>query len=209
VKNNELFNLYGDCIRLGFNPIEDNLSTLLNAFENNWVHYNKKKPYNNRQGLSLTSLDGGLSGHPDLDSVKEYNEIHNLKLDEIDFCTKTPVVEKVASVQFLMNQFESVGRSHFIRFGYGGFFPYHRDGNFSLPTKSFRIFCLAHGKNKYDFCWLQENTVLPLIERDWYLINTLKEHAVFTFNKDVLICVINIPNTAHNINTVLRNLKIN
>ena len=40
----------------------------LEPFNNAWCPYNVKKP-NNRWGLSITSLDGNLSGIPDLDSL--------------------------------------------------------------------------------------------------------------------------------------------
>ena len=37
-----------------------------------FVQYNPRKKVD-REGLSITSLDGGLSGIPDLDSLREYN----------------------------------------------------------------------------------------------------------------------------------------
>ena len=38
---------------------------------------------------SITSLDGGFSNIPDLDSLKEYNDEHNVYIDE-PIKTKTP-----------------------------------------------------------------------------------------------------------------------
>ena len=63
---------YGDFIRLGFNF---DSKTYIKWTEENfdYVKYNPRKPIA-RYGLSLTSLDGGLSGIPDLDSLHEYNQ---------------------------------------------------------------------------------------------------------------------------------------
>ena len=49
-----------------------NPSTFLQATENyNWIPYNPRKNLP-RWGQSITSLDGEMSGIPDLDSVLEY-----------------------------------------------------------------------------------------------------------------------------------------
>ena len=52
---------------------ERQLMKEMEPFKDEWKPYNVRKP-NNRWGLSITSLDGGLSGIPDLDSVYEYNK---------------------------------------------------------------------------------------------------------------------------------------
>ena len=57
-----------------------------------YVQYNPRKPIN-RYGLSVTSLDGGVSGIPDLDSLGEYNKENNTQYTERDFETTTPVIE--------------------------------------------------------------------------------------------------------------------
>ena len=49
-----------------------------------YVHYNPRKDIK-RYGLSITSLDGGTSGVPDLDSLKDYNRENNTQLTECDF----------------------------------------------------------------------------------------------------------------------------
>lgn len=204
----QLFSLYGDVIPLKFDHVEANISDLLKPFDSNWKQYNSKKPHIKRFGLSITSLDGGLSGHPDLDSVKEYNEINNLKLDEADFNKKTPVINASASLFKITSKFSSLGRSHFIKFGAGGFFPYHRDGNFRLPAKSFRVFSLVNGNNKSDFVWLQEDRRLELIPGKWYAINTFKEHSVFAYTENTMIAVLNIPVSEENINVIIDHMEI-
>ena len=63
---------YGDVYALSLHTDRDILKELKKY---NWVQYNPRKNIP-RRGLSITSLDGGLSGIPDLDSVKEYNIKH-------------------------------------------------------------------------------------------------------------------------------------
>ena len=62
----------------------------LEPFENDWVRYNPKKP-NNRWGLSVTSLDGGLSGIPDLTSLKDWELQTGEVLNNHDIVTPTRV----------------------------------------------------------------------------------------------------------------------
>ena len=68
----DVSNLYSTLTRFGdYYPL--NLTGNANIIEelnNNfdWVKYNPRKNIN-REGLSITSLDGGLSGKPDLDSL--------------------------------------------------------------------------------------------------------------------------------------------
>ena len=56
-----------------------------------YVKYNPRKDIN-RYG-PITSLDGGLSGNPDPDSLPEYNRENNTKLNQRDFATPTSVYE--------------------------------------------------------------------------------------------------------------------
>ena len=65
------------------------LSTKINGWEVmkwteenfDYVRYNRRKDIN-RYGLSITSLDGGLTGIPDLDSLHEYNLENKTKHEE-------------------------------------------------------------------------------------------------------------------------------
>ena len=81
---------YGDsyALSLGLDTIK--LLKNLELYQDDWVQYNPRKNIP-REGLSVTSLDGGLSGVPDLDSIREYNIQNNLSLDETSFTTKTEV----------------------------------------------------------------------------------------------------------------------
>ena len=68
----------GNTFPLDFSINIKKLKEQLQDFDADWKQYNPRKP-NNRQGLSITSLDGGLSGVPDLDSLFEYNKQNNTK----------------------------------------------------------------------------------------------------------------------------------
>ena len=87
---------YGDsyALNLGLN-IPEFLNNL-KLYQDDWVQYNPRKNIP-REGLSVTSLDGGLSGVPDLDSIREYNIKNNTSLDETSFTTKTEVWDLVKS----------------------------------------------------------------------------------------------------------------
>ncbi|MEM7646115.1 MAG: hypothetical protein AAF203_04325, partial [Pseudomonadota bacterium] len=99
----------------------------LEPFQNDWKPYNPRKK-NNRYGLSVTSLDGSLSGVPDLDSLSEYNRENNLELTNQDFKKRTAVFESSPTLQKILDPFLPwLGRCHFIRLDSGGFFPEHYD----------------------------------------------------------------------------------
>ena len=107
----------------------DNLMKELKQFEDSWKPYNRKKP-NNRFGLSITSLDGGLSGIPDLDSLYEYNKLHNTSIDNQDINKYTEVYENMPTLQKIIKPWKPwLGRCHFLKLNSGGFFPEHYDIN--------------------------------------------------------------------------------
>ncbi len=89
--------LYGDILPLKFKLDYKKFEKGLKLFDDKWVQYNPRKNIP-RKGLSITSLDGGFSGIPDLDSLKEYNDEHNVYIDEPDIKTKTPFYPYVESV---------------------------------------------------------------------------------------------------------------
>ena len=66
----------------------------IEPFKNDWKKYNPKKEGNNRWGLSVTSLDGGLSGVPDLTSLLDYEKQTGITLHNHDLNTPTDVWKK-------------------------------------------------------------------------------------------------------------------
>lgn len=195
----------GDVVPLDFCLDINTLKKELKQFDTDWKQYNPRKP-NPREGLSITSLDGGLSGVPDLDSLFEYNKANNTKVTEVDINVKTPVAHAVTTLQPLLDAFATLGRSHFIRLNRGGFFPPHRDGKI-LGVTCFRVLTMCHNCNPGQFVFLYEDRKIYLEPGRPYFINTRKEHSVFSYVDDSVQCVLNVPLTEDNYNCVIKHLE--
>lgn len=155
-----------DCIQLNLPAVDVDLDSL------QWVQYNPRKAIG-RWGASLTSLDGGMSGTPDLDSVYEFNQLKGTQYREVDFKVWTP---QSKPFRFMGDLFE-IGRSHIIRLDAGGYFPYHRDAD----KDTFRLLYCIRNCNPLNMVWIQDRMTLAFEDRRWYYINTKKSHAVFSF----------------------------
>jgi hypothetical protein len=168
--------LYGDVIPLRLKLDYKKFEEGLKKYNNKWVQYNPRKNIP-RYGLSITSLDGGFSGIPDLDSLKEYNEQHNVNLDEPDIKTLTPFWPYVESA---LSKFSNhLGRTHLIKKSAGGQFPSHRDG-YDREIKSFRLFLPIYNCNPPFNYFILDDKILRFEHGRLYFINTLKEHIVIT-----------------------------
>ncbi len=137
-----------------------------------WHPYNPRKQIQ-RWGASLTSLDGKTDGVPDLDSLLEYNKENGTGYREKDFNQKT---EQFRPFDFLEDHFD-LGRSHVLRLGTGGFFPYHRD----FDPDTFRLLYTIQGCQSHNLVWILNNQVIQLQDQTWYYINTKMPHSVFSF----------------------------
>lgn len=158
-----------------------------------WKPYQAHKAGNNRFGLSVTSLDGGFSGEPDLMSLKEYRAITGKGHTEADFKLRTNVVEFLPELNTLLDFFEpNLGRTHFLRLDRGGFFPPHRDNGFMTNIESFRILVPIMGFGINDMKWIQEEQVLNLRVGTTYFINTTRSHSLFSFVDNCLMLVLNV-----------------
>mgnify|MGYP001175707445 CR=1 FL=1 len=192
---------YGDVYALNLN-IDCNVLKELKKY--NWVPYNPRKNIP-RRGLSITSLDGGLSGKPDLDSVREYNIKHNLNLDETSFNEKT---ELWPLVETALKPFEKhLGRTHFIQMDRTGCFPPHRD-QYSIEVNSFRLFIALENCNPPDNYFIIDNKVYYWEHGLVYFINTCKEHTVFTTDNTSTFCVANVVINEDSVQAVLDNLLV-
>ena len=178
--------------------IQENLET----FSQEWKPYNPRKKVA-REGLSVTSLDGGLSGVPDLDSVAEYNKKYNAGLSELSF-QKPTVVYPVAEPY--LKPFEGhIGRTHFIRMGKGGHFPPHRD-NRRAEVTSLRLFVPIENCNPPRTFFMLEREALTFEHGRAYFINTCMEHTVFSCYPS-LFMVINIGVNDTTIQTLLDHME--
>lgn len=169
---------YEDCVELAL-PRPENLD--LNTL--NWLQYNPRKNIN-RWGCSITSLDGGDSGVPDLDSVLEYNTLNGTNYTEKDFKVPTRHAEPFADFLAVW----PVGRSHYLKFTAGGFFPWHRDGD----PHTFRLIYTIKNCTPNNLIWLEDDKILNFHDQSWYYINTKKKHALFSLNEENILAVFNV-----------------
>ena len=187
-------NNYGQIIQLDL-PVDIDA---LKSVNYNWVQYNPRKK-NDRFGCSITSLDGGDSGTPDLDSVSEYNRINKVSLNESNF--NVPTVH-ATPFNYFLNNFK-VGRSHYLKLNHGGHFPWHRD----MDSDTFRIIYTIQNCDKESLVWLQDDRVLPLDSGRWYYINTKVQHAVVSFS-ECIFAVFNVLDTRENVKKLKSNFRV-
>lgn len=193
----KFFSHFGDVEKLSFPSLDINNENI----DYEWVRYNPRKNID-RFGISITSLDGGMTGEPDLDSLREYNEIHNTEFKERDFNVFTDAAN-LGSIKETLSNF-SLGRCHFIKLEAGGHFPWHRDGGLLKSQGSFRLLCpIVYDEDS--FVWLQEDKQVKFNRGSWYVINTTKRHAVFSFATQIIL-VANILNTENNVKRLIQNL---
>lgn len=164
-----------------------------------WTQYNIRKPHIRREGLSVTSRDGGMSGRPDLDSLFEVGG------SERQFQIRTPIVETLPQIEELLDYFdEDVGRCHFIRLNEGGFFPPHRDNACSVPADAFRVVVpLQDTSGTGPFVWLLDGKPLHLTKGSTYYMNTTKNHSLFSMCDSLYLFVMNIISTDKSIRKLL------
>jgi hypothetical protein len=202
-----LFACFGDIIELDF-PLW-NIVQVQQILDNHtgWKQYNPRKGIN-RYGLSVTSLDGGYSGVPDLDSLLEYNKLNNTAHTETDFKVKTDIVEQIPNLQELVTELSpDLGRCHFLKLNAGGFFPPHRDNGSSIPSKSFRIIVPLGNTGLKKWCWIHEGKILNLTPGKTYCINTTKEHSVFSFTDNCCLLVLNVIASYKNLKNITNHLE--
>lgn len=184
---------YGDVVELDFpvynaGKIHDTIMK-----HTGWKIYQPHKPGYNRFGLSVTSLDGGFSGEPDLSSLREYNKIHNTKYWEADFTRRTNIVDFLPELKELLDFFgKNLGRTHFLRLDKGGFFPPHRDNGAIVTVPTFRILVPINNFGINDMKWIQEEKILNLKLGQVYFINTTKIHSIFSFIDNCTMLVLNV-----------------
>lgn len=184
---------WGDIIELDFPKWDlNNLMQILNKHPG-WKEYQPHKPGYNRYGLSVTSLDGGFSGKPDLYSLREYYKMTGEIYDESCFKKRTNIVEFLPELNEFLDFWEpSLGRTHFLKFNKGGFFPPHRDNGATVASPSFRILVPIHNFGINDIKWIQDEKVLNLTLGQVYFINTTKLHSVFSFVDNCIMLVLNV-----------------
>ena len=176
------------------------------SFESDFKPYNPRKKGYNRYGLSITSLDGGFSGIPDLDSLLEYNRENNTKYSESDFREWTSFFKECNELREKMTPFhKSLGRSHILRLNRGGFFPAHRDSVTPIPW-CFRLFIALCPADRFVF--LLDNERVFFNPGQLYFINTQLAHSLFSFEDKSDFVVFNIDLCKDSVMAVKRYLAV-
>ena len=203
--NNNLYNSlipYGQKFptNLYMNPQE--VMKDLEDFSEEWKPYNPRKKIA-REGLSVTSLDGGLSGIPDLDSIREYCIKNQVILGEHSFNQETPVANIVRTY---LDPFKGhVGRSHFIRMGKGGHFPPHRDDR-RASVNNMRLFVPIKDCNPPKTFFMLDREPLYFDHGRAYFINTCMEHTLFSCYPSLFL-VMNVAVNEQTVQTLLDNMQ--
>ena len=203
--NNNLYNsliTYGQKFptNLYMNPQE--VMKDLEDFSKEWKPYNPRKKIA-REGLSVTSLDGGLSGIPDLDSIREYCIKNQVILGEHSFNQETPVANIVRTY---LDPFKGhVGRSHFIRMGKGGHFPPHRDDR-RASVNNMRLFVPIKDCNPPKTFFMLDREPLYFDHGRAYFINTCMEHTLFSCYPSLFL-VMNVAVNEQTVQTLLDNMQ--
>ena len=202
--NYEHLALLGNCYPLKIcfksNSSQNIVKEIEDKFE--FVKYNPRKDID-RWGLPLTSLDGGMSGIPDLDSLLEYNNENNTSLKEADFSTPTPAYEYFKEV---LDPFKLwLGRTHVLKINPGGYFPPHRDAH---DLKTFRLIVPLQNVEPPNVNFIVEDKILNLEMGRMHFVDTIKMHYLFnTSKKPTYWIVINVKTTPDAVKKVLRNLS--
>lgn len=162
----------------------------LKPYNNDWKPYNVRKP-NNRWGLSITSLDGGLSGIPDLDSLYEYNKDNDVEITNQDIKTYTSVYETMPALQKVIEPWKPwLGRCHFLKLNAGGYFPEHYDINkLDYSYDDTRLIAFVNNTNKYTMKFLYEDKLMEVENGSLYWFNASKRHSVFSMQDDCIMIV--------------------
>lgn len=184
---------FGNVIELDFPKWDTRKVTEILLRHPGWKEYQPHKKGYNRYGLSVTSLDGGFTGDPDLYSLPEYRKLFGKSYSESEFKTRTNIVEFLPELNELLDYFEpALGRVHFLKLNKGGFFPPHRDNGLVTDVESYRILVPIHGFGINDMKWIQEEEVLYLREGTTYFINTTRAHSLFSFVDNCIMLVLNV-----------------
>ena len=135
-----------------------------------------------------------------MNTTKENNTGYNEK----DFNVPTPVLNKQIE-DVLAPWKDNYYRTHFLKFGPGGFFPPHRDWNYSSGRPdSFRLIMPLRNVNPPYFNFVLEDKTLHWEVGRLYFMDTLKMHYLFnsSFN-DSYWLVVNVDLNPDTINATL------
>ena len=164
---------FGTCYPMKLTGTTNNICETLDE-KYKWIRYNPRKNID-RDALSITSLDGGMSGIPDLDSLLEWYRKTGDFISEDRFNVKTEIYPYFK--EWLDPLEKYLGRTHIIRLNPGGFFPSHRDCR-NVDIDAFRLFLPMSYTSQNNFFMLEDKK-LEFNPGQVFFIDTCKTHAVF------------------------------
>lgn len=202
--------IYGDVIPLKPFVDPERVKLELESLSHAWVQYNPSKSQNPRWGLSVTSLDGGMSGVPDLYSLYEWSRETGNKVSEKDFNKTTEAFRKCTAIHELVAPFqENLGRCRFVKFKSGGHFPPHRDGSVSFQVPDyFRILVPLANTAADDFHFVHDGRLIALEPGRPYLFNALKTHSVVSYSDDAMTLALSVALNQEMVANAIRLFKI-
>lgn len=188
---------------------EKQLMEEMEIFKDDWKPYNLRKP-NNRWGLSITSLDGGLSGIPDLDSLYEYNKKNGTNIANQDINTYTDVYNFSPELQKIIEPWKPwLGRCHYLRLDSGGFFPEHYDINkLDYDFEDARLIAFVNNCSKDTMKFIYGDEVINVTEGTLYYFNASKRHTVFSTKDNCIMIVFCLRFDEHLFKTMIENYRL-
>lgn len=180
----------GDWLQMKTHINTRKLMKEIEPYNNSWKPYNLRNP-NNRWGLSVTSLDGKLSGIPDLDSLLQYNNIHGTQIRNSDINKYTEVYNNSEELQKIIEPWKPwLGRCHFLKLNTGGYFPEHYDINkIEYDYDEIRFIAFINKCDKKDLKFIYEDTVRDVKDGQLFYFNANKRHSVFSTSDDIIMLV--------------------
>jgi len=180
----------GDWLQMKTHINTRKLMKEIEPYNDSWKPYNLRNP-NNRWGLSVTSLDGKLSGIPDLDSLLQYNNIHGTQIRNSDINKYTEVYNNSEELQKIIEPWKPwLGRCHFLKLNTGGYFPEHYDINkIEYDYDEIRFIAFINKCDKKDLKFIYEDTVRDVKDGQLFYFNANKRHSVFSTSDDIVMLV--------------------
>jgi len=173
---------FGDIFTLNFTKYDCAKFNDILTKHKGWKYYQPHKPGYNRYGLSVTSLDGGYSGEPDLMSLREYYQRTGKSYTEIDFKKRTSIVEFLPELNELLDFFE--------------------------PGLGFRILVPINNFGVNDCKFILDEKIVNLQTGYFYFINTSKIHSIFSFVDNCSMLVLNVNHTTSILEKMVRKLEV-
>ena len=180
----------GDWLQMKTHINTRKLMKEIEPYNDSWKPYNLRNP-NNRWGLSVTSLDGKLSGIPDLDSLLQYNNIHGTQIRNSDINKYTEIYNNSEELQKIIEPWKPwLGRCHFLKLNTGGYFPEHYDINkIEYDYDEIRFIAFINKCDKKDLKFIYEDTVRDVKDGQLFYFNANKRHSVFSTSDDIVMLV--------------------